>query len=89
MRFYLPLALAACAFGASPLTPLAWAPLPHGTVFPSSWLARELRLQGDGLSGTFFEDYWEPVNNSQWLGGTSTQEGSELKEEGSRSIDIQ
>ena len=75
----LPLAaLAVGALGASPLPPLAWSALPHGTVTPTGWLARELRLQADSLSGTFFEDYWEPVNNSQWLGGTSTQEGEAM-----------
>ena len=33
---------------ASPLPPLAWAPLPHGTVRPEGWLQRQLRVQGDG-----------------------------------------
>jgi hypothetical protein len=33
-----------------------------------------MRLQGDGMAGEFFVDYWEPINNTQWVGGTSTQE---------------
>jgi len=67
-------AASAAAFNAaSPLTPLAWAPLPHGTVAPEGWLYRQLRIQADGLSGNF-ASFWEPVTNNQWTGGTSTQE---------------
>lgn len=71
----LALAHSACALNvASPLPPLAWAPLPHGTLQPEGWIFRQLKIQGDGLSGQF-EKFWEPVANAQWTGGTSTQEG--------------
>ena len=64
---------AVAAAAASPLPPLAWAPLSHGTVRPESWLFRQLRIQGDGLSG-HFASFFEPVTNAQWTGGTSTTE---------------
>ena len=54
--------------GASSLLPLAWSPLPHGTVSPGGWLARQLRIQGDGMSG-HFESFWGPVANTTWTGG--------------------
>lgn len=45
-------------------------PLPLGQVRPSGWLARQLRLQAEGLSGHLF-DFWPDVGpNSGWLGGT-------------------
>ena len=53
--------------------PLAYTPLPFGTLHPEGWLTRELRVQGDGLSGNFAA-FYEPVYNSQWLGGSSTHE---------------
>lgn len=64
--------LAAAASAASTLPPLAWTPLPHGTVTPTGWLARELRIQGDGLSGHFTE-FWGPVANSTWTGGSNKE----------------
>jgi hypothetical protein len=66
-------AAAAAPVAAPTLVPLKYAPLPMGSVKPEGWLRRELRLQGDGLSGAF-ERFWEPVNNTQWLGGTSNFE---------------
>ena len=66
-------AAAAAHNAASPLPPMAWAPLPHGTVKPEGWLYRQLRIQADGLSG-HFADFWEPVANAQWTGGSSTEE---------------
>lgn len=59
---------AAAASAASPLPPLAWQPLPYGTVSPEGWLARQLRIQGDGLSGAF-PQFWAPINDTMWTGG--------------------
>jgi hypothetical protein len=53
--------------------PLAYSPLPFGSLHPEGWLNRELKVQGDGLSGNFAA-FYEPVYNSQWLGGNSTHE---------------
>ena len=57
----------ACA-AASSLRPLAWLPLPHGTVTPEGWLARQLRIQADGLSGAF-PQFWGPIADNTWTGG--------------------
>ena len=72
----LALALSAGAASAA-LPPLAWAPLPHGTLAPEGWLARQLRIQGDGMSG-HFEEFWGPMANSTWTGG-SNKEGDWLE----------
>ena len=66
-------ASAALASAASPLPPLAFSPLPHGTFQPEGWLYRQLRLQADGLSGAFAK-FWEPVTNAEWIGGNSRTE---------------
>ena len=64
---------ASASLAAFPLKPLAWTPLPHGSVQPESWLWRQLRVQANGLSGAFAH-FWEPVQNAQWTGGSSTTE---------------
>ena len=68
-------AAAASAVAAPPgaLPPLAWAPLPHGTVKAESWLHRQLSIQSEGLSGAF-PIFWPPVAQSEWAGGTDTEE---------------
>ncbi|MFN8668830.1 MAG: glycoside hydrolase family 127 protein [Gemmatimonadaceae bacterium] len=53
-----PMALAAPAFS----------PLPLGTVRPHGWLARQLQLQADGLTG-HLDEFWPDVAESQWFGG--------------------
>ena len=84
-RAALLLASAGLAASASSLIPLAWTPLPYGTVTPGGWLARQLRIQGDGLSG-HFESFWLPVANSTWTGG-SNKEGDWVGEgEGRRRV---
>ena len=60
-------------FAKSSLPPLSWSPLPHGSVHPEGWLYRQLRIQGDGLSGNF-ENFWGPVANSTWTGGRNKDE---------------
>ncbi len=53
--------------------PYVYQPLKLGQIKPTGWLYNELRLQGDGLAGQF-QNFWEPMYNSQWLGGSSTFE---------------
>src|SRR5882762_2836784 len=54
----------------SPLAPDHFDPLPLGSVRPRGWLARQLRIQADGLSG-HLDEFWPDVGpNSGWLGGT-------------------
>ena len=53
---------------ATGLAPLAYAPLPLGAVRPDGWLARQLRIQADGLSG-HLDEFWPDVAQSQWFGG--------------------
>src|SRR5207244_1662264 len=53
----------------SPLAPDHFDPLPLGSVRPRGWLARQLRIQADGLSG-HLDEFWPDVGpNSGWLGG--------------------
>jgi hypothetical protein len=54
----------------STLAPVAFAELPVGSVRPTGWLAEQLRLQADGLTGAL-EEIWPDVGpNSAWLGGS-------------------
>ncbi len=55
-----PLALASPAFR----------PLPLADVRPDGWLARQLRIQADGLSG-HLDEFWPDVKDSQWFGGAA------------------
>ncbi|GAB4515533.1 MAG: glycoside hydrolase family 127 protein [Anaerolineae bacterium] len=44
-------------------------PLPLGAIRPRGWLARQLRIQADGLTG-HLDEIWPDVGpNSAWLGG--------------------
>src|SRR5512134_219085 len=45
-------------------------PLPLGSIRPAGWLARQLRLQADGLTG-HLDRFWPDVAQSQWFGGTA------------------
>ncbi len=52
------------------LAPQAFSPLPLGQIRPAGWLARQLRIQADGLSG-HLDEFWPDVGpNSGWLGGS-------------------
>jgi hypothetical protein len=54
----------------SALTPGVMRLLPLGAVRPAGWLARQLRLQADGMGG-HLDEFWPDVGvNSGWLGGT-------------------
>ena len=46
----------------------AFRPLPLGTIRPSGWLLRQLRLQADGLTG-HLDEFWPDVGQSRWFGG--------------------
>jgi hypothetical protein len=48
----------------------AFRPLPLGSVRPAGWLARQLRIQADGLSG-HLDEFWPDVADSQWFGGAA------------------
>ena len=43
-------------------------PLPLGAIQPRGWLARQLRIQADGLSG-HLDEFWPDVGRSKWFGG--------------------
>jgi uncharacterized protein len=50
------------------LIPLTFSPLPLGAIRPTGWLARQLRLQADGLSG-HLDEFWPDIADSGWIGG--------------------
>jgi uncharacterized protein len=53
-----------------PLQPDTMYLLPLTSIRPKGWLARQLRIQADGLSG-HLDEVWSDVGpNSAWLGGT-------------------
>ncbi len=43
-------------------------PLPLGSIRARGWLARQLRIQADGLSG-HLDTFWPDVAESRWCGG--------------------
>jgi uncharacterized protein len=52
------------------LSPSAFRLLSLGSVKPAGWLARQLRIQADGMGG-HLDEFWPDVGpNSGWLGGT-------------------
>ena len=50
------------------LAPPHFRPLPLGAIRPKGWLARQLRIQADGLSG-HLDEFWPDIQNSRWFGG--------------------
>ena len=50
------------------LRPLSLKPLPLGSIRPSGWLLRQLRIQADGLSG-HLDEFWPDIAQSGWIGG--------------------
>jgi hypothetical protein len=48
----------------------AFRPMPLGSIRPRGWLARQLRLQADGLSG-HLDEFWPDVADSKWFGGAA------------------
>lgn len=58
------------ASGADGLRPAALVELPLGAVKPAGWLAEQLTLQAQGLTGVL-EEIWADVGpDSAWLGGS-------------------
>lgn len=53
---------------ATTLEPMAFVPLPLGRIRPAGWLANQLRIQADGLTG-HLDEFWPDVANSRWVGG--------------------
>ncbi|MGD8896436.1 MAG: glycoside hydrolase family 127 protein [Acidobacteriota bacterium] len=47
---------------------VALSPLPLGSIRPRGWLARQLRIQADGLTG-HLDEFWPDVGRSRWFGG--------------------
>lgn len=43
-------------------------PLPLGGIKPAGWLANQLRIQANGLSG-HLDEFWPDIKNSKWIGG--------------------
>jgi hypothetical protein len=43
-------------------------PFPLASVSPRGWLAGQLRIQADGLSG-HLDEFWPDVKESAWIGG--------------------
>ena len=50
------------------LKPTAFQSLPLHSIQPLGWLARQLRIQADGLSG-HLDEIWPDIRDSQWFGG--------------------
>jgi hypothetical protein len=45
-------------------------PYPLAAITPGGWLARQLRVQADGLSGRL-DTFWPDIKDSAWIGGTA------------------
>ncbi len=43
-------------------------PYPLNTIAPQGWLAQQLRIQADGLSG-HLDQFWPDIKESAWIGG--------------------
>ena len=41
-----------------------------GEIQPCGWLAQQLQVQAEGLSGNL-DTFWPDVSESQWIGGHS------------------
>ncbi len=52
------------------LIPLRLEPLRLDAIRPQGWLARQLRIQADGLSG-HLDEFWPDVAESGWIGGAA------------------
>jgi hypothetical protein len=67
-------ALADVTAGAAPQNagrsphPLAFEPLPLGSIKPAGWLKDQLHIQADGLSG-HLDEFWPDIKDSAWFGG--------------------
>ncbi len=50
--------------------PTRFRSLPYHQIHPQGWLARQLRIQADGLGG-HLDEFWPDIQNSRWFGGDS------------------
>ena len=50
------------------LQPARLQPFPLGAIKPAGWLANQLRIQADGLSG-HLDEFWPSIAQSAWIGG--------------------
>ena len=50
------------------LLPKIFTALPLGSVLPTGWLLKQLRIQADGLTG-HLDEFWPDVAESGWIGG--------------------
>ena len=48
----------------------AFIPLRLGAIQPRGWLAQQLRIQAEGISGNL-DTFWPDIADSQWFGGNS------------------
>ena len=52
-----------------PLLPNRFYMLPLASVKPKGWVARQLQIQADGITG-HLDEFWSDLGpNSAWLGG--------------------
>lgn len=51
-----------------PLYPRALLPLPVGRIHPTGWLASQLQLQAQSLTG-HLDEIWPDIRDSGWIGG--------------------
>ncbi len=49
---------------------VALEPLPLGSIRPTGWLERQLRIQADGLTG-HLDVFWPDIRDSGWIGGSA------------------
>lgn len=54
----------------SGLQPPVYYPLSLNSIKPQGWLANQLRIQAEGLTG-HLDEFWPDVKDSQWFGGTA------------------
>jgi len=52
------------------LADLAFRPLALADIRPDGWLARQLRIQANGLTG-HLDEFWPDIRDSQWFGGSA------------------
>jgi hypothetical protein len=48
----------------------AFRPFPTTAISPKGWLAQQLRIQADGISGNL-DQFWPDIADSAWTGGTA------------------
>jgi len=52
------------------LHPPTFRPFPLQAITPCGWLANQLRIQADGLSG-HLDQFWPDIKESAWIGGSA------------------